>query len=365
MADARTLGAGFFGVGMSTSRCYPHPKRRAMTTDGGGISHALVETGTSAIPSLQKAARPRPGDENMASRTKRAPTIDQLAGKFLAGYAPVDARSIDRYRSHARSVLSVHVVPVLGRRRASSITAGDIERVRGAVAAERSPSRVVSVLGVASMMFKWGIRHGLIKANPCEGVRRPRVVYSTEFYCIEEVRRIRRASKGADPLLRTMILVALYTGLRKGELFGLRWADIDQRGRRIDVRRSYDRAPKSGRPRHLPLHPEAAAALRAWRPLCPPLQGLVFPVREGVGELRMGDSSDMLGLPELLARARVRPLPRPWHTLRHTFASHYVMHGGNLRALQEFLGHAHINATERYAHLAPDFLAAEMRRIEY
>ena len=90
----------------------------------------------------------------------------------------------------------------------------------------------------------------------------------------------------------------------------------------------------------------------------------MFPVERG-GRMEVGRGSDMLGLPALLARAGCARLQRPWHALRHTFASHYVMAGGNILALQQILGHSDIQHTLIYAHLAPDFLGDEMNRIKY
>ena len=76
-------------------------------------------------------------------------------------------------------------------------------------------------------------------------------------------------------------------------------------------------------------------------------------------------SSALLGLPALLRAAGVRVLPNPWHALRHTFASHYIMNGGNLLALQKILGHSDVKTTLLYAHLAPDFLGDEMNRVDF
>ena len=83
------------------------------------------------------------------------------------------------------------------------------------------------------------------------------------------------------------------------------------------------------------------------------------------GKTNMGDSADMLGLSELLAAAGCAHLMRPWHAMRHTFASHFVMNGGNILALQKILGHSDIKMTLQYAHLAPDFLGDEMERVRF
>jgi integrase len=69
-------------------------------------------------------------------------------------------------------------------------------------------------------------------------------------------------------------------------------------------------------------------------------------------------SGEMLGLPKLLAAAGCRPLSRPWHALHHEVAGEGV-------ALSKILGHADIKMTMVYAHLAPEFLGAEMNRLKF
>mgnify|MGYP003379764469 CR=1 FL=1 len=69
--------------------------------------------------------------------------------------------------------------------------------------------------------------------------------------------------------------------------------------------------------------------------------------------------------PAALEQAGCHPLQRSWHALRHTFASHFVMSGGSILALQKILGHHDIKQTMTYAHLAPEFLGDEMDRIKF
>jgi site-specific recombinase XerD len=71
------------------------------------------------------------------------------------------------------------------------------------------------------------------------------------------------------------------------------------------------------------------------------------------------------GLVPMLAAAGCKPLARGWHALRHTFASQFIMAGGNLATLQKLLGHATIEMTLVYSHLAPDFVAGELERLKY
>ena len=167
-----------------------------------------------------------------------------------------------------------------------------------------------------------------------------------------------------ERMRRACILTALHTGLRRGELFGLRWTDVDLHAHRLTVARSYRSTPKSGKARHLRLPELLAPALASWMRECPRTsEGLVFPIV--AAKPRMGGDFDTLGLPELLSEAGCRPLLRPWHALRHTFASHFIMSLGNILSLQKILGHSDINMTLIYAHLAPDFLGEEMNRINY
>ena len=169
----------------------------------------------------------------------------------------------------------------------------------------------------------------------------------------------------ARPELHPMLATAIYAGLRKGELFGLRWTDVQIDAGRIDVNRSYRLLPKSGKPRHLPIHPALAPILRAWRDRCPATEErLAFPVPSGPGH-RMGRREDTLGLEDLLRAAGCHAPAMPWHALRHSFAAHAVMGGASLYAVQRLLGHSSPLMTQRYAHLAPDFLAAEVARLAF
>jgi hypothetical protein len=164
------------------------------------------------------------------------------------------------------------------------------------------------------------------------------------------------------PSVLPAIALAVYAGLRKGEIFGLRWHDLHLDANRLDVCRSYRSVPKSGKARYVPLHPELARILRAWRELCPATrEALVVPV---LGR-RIGQNGDMLGIHELLAGAKCHTPAMPWHSLRHTFASHFMMRGGKLEVLQRLLGHSTLTMTQRYSHLAPDFMAGEVARLAF
>jgi integrase len=152
-----------------------------------------------------------------------------------------------------------------------------------------------------------------------------------------------------------------------GELWGLRWSDLDLDRGLLTVRRSYRTAPKSGKPRALPLHPALIPILRQWQEAspkwekeCPASQeGLVFPT--ATGHMRQKDRD--YGFKDALTGAECHAVG--FHDLRHSMASHFMMAGGNILTLQKLLGHSSVAVTMKYAHLAPDFMREEIGRLRF
>jgi integrase len=167
-----------------------------------------------------------------------------------------------------------------------------------------------------------------------------------DFLTFEEADRLLAA---AESEWRAMIALGLKAGLRHGELLALRWSDLDLHSNRLLVRRNmcegHMGTPKGGRGRDIPMCDSALAALRVHRKRSP---DLVFASPEGT---MLTAKSCKWPLWRACTRAGVRRIG--WHVLRHTFASHLVMRGAPLKAVQELLGHATIEMTMRYAHLSP------------
>jgi integrase len=130
------------------------------------------------------------------------------------------------------------------------------------------------------------------------------------------------------------VIIALQTGLRIGELLALRWEDLDLDGGGLLVRRSVwkhvESTPKGGRPREVPLSDQALEALRKH-----PRRGpYVFSTLDGQRRDRHGCTRALYAIAERAGQQ----LPFGWHVLRHTFASHLVMRGVPLKAVQELMG---------------------------
>ena len=155
--------------------------------------------------------------------------------------------------------------------------------------------------------------------------------------------------------LKPMVLLAMNTGLRRGELFSLRWSDIDLEHRNLTVAGSYS---KSGRTRQIPLNDEAVDVMTRWRSQTVSDSELVFAGKSG--DRRTNVKKAWMNLLQDAGINHFR-----WHDLRHHFASKLVMAGVDLNTVRELLGHSTITMTLRYAHLAPEHTAAAVARIAY
>ena len=164
-----------------------------------------------------------------------------------------------------------------------------------------------------------------------------------------------RGSHGAyTDHLAPLVLLALNTGLRRGELFQLRWQDVSIPGRRLTVRGA---GAKTGQTRHVPLNSEAVCVLERWQPAEADARDHVFAGAspdEPLTDVKKAWAS-------LMKRAKLTAFR--FHDLRHTFASKLVMAGVDLNTVRELLGHSDIAMTLRYAHLAPEHKANAVERL--
>ena len=358
----RTKGGKFIGFYL---RFYEGGRRRQLA------SHQPTHAEARKML-LQIEARIARGQAGIDEPSAPTPTVAGLIERFLAEYSRPRIKDLAAYKAGAQVGLR-RMLPALGSLRADVVTTQDLARLRDSLMCRYAVNSVRQSFAVLGTAYGWAQRLGLLAHNPVRGLELPARVDSLDYLTADEVKRLlataaERAGQSLDDQLQQVrVLVAIHSGVRKGELLGLRWRDLDLRSGRLTIARSYDSTPKSGKPRYLRLPDAVGPALAAWAEVCPPTdEGLVFPVRRRTGGWGLScDTSDLLGLPALLRASGLRVPSRPWHLLRHTFASHYMMSGGNLLALSRILGHSDVKVTMIYAHLAPDFIGAEMNRVKF
>lgn len=159
--------------------------------------------------------------------------------------------------------------------------------------------------------------------------------------------------QGYPDHITPITLLALNTGLRRGELLGLTWGDVDFAGAIVTVRGA---SAKTGLTRHVPLNTEAMTVLRAWQPENAKADALVFPGPGGAPMFSLKTAWQ-----KVATAAKLNAFT--FHDLRHTFASKLVQAGVDLNTVRELLGHSDIKMTLRYAHLAPEHRAAAVAKL--
>jgi len=253
--------------------------------------------------------------------------------------------------SYERDVTTVkkHLVTLWGDVQLSRITTKMIEDYKlmriGCVVA----STVTRELYTLKNMFKKAVEWGYLKENSAAPVKKlksgtPYVRYLSR----EEMNFLLESCGKADnPLLYPFVLTALNSGMRLGEITALEWKDIDFKRRILRVDNKEDHHTKNYQVRTIPMNDLLLGALRRIpRRLDSPY---VFQRKSGEKFNKM-----RTGFENAIKRAGLTHLR--FHDLRHTFASHLVMGGVDIRTVQELLGHKDIRMTMRYSHLSPDHM---------
>lgn len=314
------------------------------------------------------------GMPDPAQAAAAALTVDELCERFLKEYSRPKIRNLAKYREYGRAMVNQAVkrFPIASMP-AAKLRPADVARWRDELIADGyAPNTVNRILSLLHVIFKWGLDSEILPPgrNPSSVERLP-AKPSEAHYTLQEVYRLL-----ARPDCPVMLAAALYTSMRKGELFGLTWdcVRLDQDPPRLEVRRSYAGPPKSGKPRTCPVHPELVPILRAYRERAPTgddPHGLVFPVEQTakhtgrpLGTYRMGNPQDMLGIRKLLEAVNVNPPDDPWHAARHTAATHMLEACKNEHAVSLMLGHstggAGARVTTGYTHASIGYLYREL-----
>ncbi len=227
-------------------------------------------------------------------------------------------------------------------------------QLRAFVASEHrrglSPKSLQRRLSACRSFYRWLLKHGRIQASPADALRAPKAPRKLpQVLDADEATRLVEVPTDVPLGLRDRALLELFysSGLRLGELCALRWHDLDLASGLVTV------LGKGSKQRRVPVGSHARTALAAWRDdQRPASDAPVFPGRNGpisprAVQLRLRQLAQRQGLFK-----RVHP-----HLLRHSFASHVLESSGDLRGVQELLGHADIATTQIYTHLDFQHLA--------
>lgn len=281
-------------------------------------------------------------------------TFAQLAKHYTDNYATparyLESRKIAGLRSHAEVNRIVEILENhFGSKRLRSITHGDIlqfksQRLDTIVKFKKAPPRQRSIatvnreLTVLKRMLSIAFREGWILRHPFSGSD---VLISAS----DETKRTRILTKEEESLLldacderreklRAIIICALETGMRRGEILSLRWSDVDLDNRRINIQALNTKTLKS---RALPITPRLLAELEA------------LP--------RRSEAARVFGITDTIKRSwatakRIAGITDlKFHDLRHTFATRLVQAGIPIAEVSRILGHSNVATTFRYANI--------------
>lgn len=294
-------------------------------------------------------------------------TISSAIKSFLFSRSHCVEKTIHHYQS----VLSLFERSLGGSSGISTLSAGDIKTFVNDTSRSEATNR--NYFRHIRAFIKWAEEEGHIKHNVLKGVRLPKrqskvPVFLSETQLHSLLKTIRdeysRNQKWHGKDYRTLWLdkvveFACYTGLRLGEICNLRWNHIDLESQRLTVANTANKATKSGRERSVPLTGRALAVIKDLQETseCWP-DHVVF----STGQNRPLDPGYVSKQFRRFRRLADLDSAICFHSLRHTCASWLVMKDVSLYVVKEILGHSTIEVTQRYAHLAPDTMQAEMIR---
>jgi integrase len=266
-------------------------------------------------------------------------TVDRLWQEYVHDKPATKGWTVDRYRYEK------YLKASLGNKEPQTIVQMDVHRLRINLSKTLAPQTVKHLLRLLARIISFGLKKGL-----CTGLKfkieMPKVNnLKTEDLTPEQLSNLIEAiAQEYDTQAANFMKMALFTGMRRGELFRLQWEDVDFDRGFINIR-----TPKGGQDAKIPLNPATKELLENHPRTDSPF---VFPGRAGGQRTRYPKAIDRIrekaGLPSDF---------RPLHGLRHTYASMLASSGQvDLYTLQKLLTHKSAAMTQRYAHLRDEAL---------
>jgi integrase len=230
----------------------------------------------------------------------------------------------------------------IGNKTIDSITIVDITKVLSHLSDTKSNATVNRFKAAISVVFNYACRQYNLTSNPVGLIpSKPEDNHRVRYLSTLERKSLLRACGKANwPKLYLLVLMAITTGARRGELLGLRWNDID-----FERQTAYVQTTKNGQPKVLPLTDDVVNELTRFRQQD---ASLIFNSEVNPSNAFCFNEQ----WKKALALAEVDNFR--FHDLRHTTASYLAMSGASLLEIADVLGHKQISVTQRYAHLCID-----------
>lgn len=287
-------------------------------------------------------------------------TFAEAAEDWLTNHA--EARKAPRSVATDRQMLRDNLLPRFGKMMLAKVTPDQVDRLIQELRKTGIKDNTINKnLQLLRAIFNFHMKRRRVQYNPVVPVgllkiQIPSVVFWTQNETLQFLNYAEKKYAGTGrEVIAFMVKFALNTGMRMGEIVALSWHDVDMDNRLITVRRSYDsfqrcirESTKGRKIRHVPINSaiyDDLARMRESR-----RHELVFTIN--------GSVIDRSNLTHDFQRDAVEAGVRKirFHDLRHTYASHFMMNGGDIYHLKEILGHSDMLMTQRYAHLSRRFL---------
>ena len=298
-------------------------------------------------------------DKGIFIPQKNLPLFSVVADMWLKGKRPnIRHSTYKQYKGHIEN----HLKPFFKGYRINRINYDQVEKfISHCFESKVTVSTMKKILINLGAIMTYSVRKRYIHYNPVRDVEKPRGQSehdeNHELNILLPAEILTLSDAAPDLKHKTLFMAAVTTGLRQGELLGLKWTDIDWFNNQTHVNRTYNHfrfyEPKTKKSkRRVDVPPQMMKQFKEWKVACPPNDlDLVFPNNVGKPMCSLA----MYNRKFLPAIKKTTPKKVRFHDLRHTYASLLIDQGENIKYIQKQLGHASIKLTlDTYGHLMKD-----------
>lgn len=281
-------------------------------------------------------------------------TLTEEAERWLA--TRVKLQLSTRTYEHYSATMKRHILPRFGHLKLCQIQIHHGHKLISDLHEKGHNAKGINlILGVFKRVLIEATRENRLEKNPFQYLQEMKETHAPDVYMTsEQIKKVLETSRGH--YFHTLFLLAVNTGMRRGEVAGLCWDRVNFATGLIEISRLRDRNGLGDRTKTIKS--------RRFIPMNAVVKNYLTELNENtVSKLvAVNDQNEAFDVNHLgrdfsrfLKAAKIDEHFR-FHDLRHTFASHFMMNGGNIYDLQKILGHSSLEMTQRYAHLAPEHL---------